>query len=105
MAKLKYIQGEARTNEQHNANSSIMELACDLADVLLVKKMRVKSIDSKKVTIYDKENDCYGYTEEAQDIFNELYDQKMDELYKVANTIKGKVTCASLRKQLKKLKK
>jgi hypothetical protein len=102
--KLKYDQCNIRTDEQDAANSEIMEVACDLAEKGLVKEMGVKSVDSKKITVYDKENDCYSYTDEAQEIFDELYDKTMDEVYVIANTIKGKVTTKSLRKAMAKKK-
>lgn len=97
--KLRFIQGEQNTDEQHNVNSEIISLACELSNELTEKECRKKKI---KCLIETKQE--VRYTSKAQDIFNEHYDQKMDEIYAVANTIKGKVTYNKLYNSVKKQK-
>lgn len=85
--KPKYIQGELDTPEQHNANSIIMEIACDLASELTESECK-----KKKIKCLNRTEQEVNYTDKAQDIFNRIYDEKMDEVYEIANTVKGILT-------------
>jgi len=85
--KSKYIQGELDTPAQHNANSIIMEIACDLASELTEAECEKQKIKCLKRTEQE-----VNYTDKAQDIFNRIYDEKMDEVYEIANTVKGILT-------------
>ena len=85
--KPKYAQGELNTPAQHHVNSIIMEIACDLAG-----KLTEQECKRKKIKVFQKVDGETSYTEDAQDIFNSLYDEKMDEVYSFANTIKGAIT-------------
>jgi hypothetical protein len=53
-----------------NVTINIVELASELADLQMEEHRPVMEIN----TIED-ENGCITYTEEAQDIFNDLYDK------------------------------
>jgi hypothetical protein len=85
--KPKYIQGELNTPAQHNANSIIMEIACDLASELTEAECK-----NKKIKCLNRTEQEVNYTDKAQDIFNRIYDEKMDEVYEIANTVKGILT-------------
>jgi hypothetical protein len=47
-----------------------IELACELAEMQLEKHFEYSSI-----LIYEEEDEGTKYTEEAQDVFDELYDK------------------------------
>lgn len=50
---------------------NIVELASELANYDLEENWS----NSIKIWVEDEETECLTYTEEAQDIFNELYDK------------------------------
>jgi hypothetical protein len=102
MKKLKYSQDDINTDEQHSANSIIMEIACDMAQALTEEECKESDIEVYLIENEGEEDEESSYTEEAQDIFNEHYDQKMDEVYAVANIIEGKLTYDKLLKAIKK---
>lgn len=89
----RFTQGEVKTKGQHNVNSIIMEVASDLASTLTEKECEKRGI---KCLTFSGDEEASTYTDEAQDIFNDFYDDKMDEVYAIANTIKGKVTYEGL---------
>ena len=97
----RYSQDDIVTDEQHSANSIIMEVACDLAEALTEAECKEKNIE---VLVIEDEgtDDESNYTEDAQDIFNGYYDQKMDEVYAIANTVEGKLTYENLLEAVKK---
>jgi uncharacterized protein YpuA (DUF1002 family) len=53
-----------------NININIVELACELAERELEQTRAVGQINS-----VEDECGCIVYTDEAQDIFNDLYDE------------------------------
>jgi hypothetical protein len=53
-----------------NITINLVELASELAEMELEKHFEYSSI-----LIYEEENEGVKYTEEAQDIFNNLYDK------------------------------
>ena len=78
----KFEQGELNTSEQQEVNSVIMEQASEIAGELTEQICEKKGI---KCFVYGE--DQTSYTDEAQDIFNRLYDEKMEEFYEFANRI------------------
>jgi len=54
-----------------NVTINIVELASELADYELLENWK----DSIKIWEDDEDEECTTYTDEAQDIFNELYDK------------------------------
>jgi len=54
-----------------NVTINIVELASDLASIELEDNWR----DTIKIYEDDEDGECTKYTEEAQDIFNDLYDK------------------------------
>ena len=54
-----------------NVTINIVELASELAEIELQKNWDYRDGD----LIFDPESDEITYTEEAQDVFNELYDK------------------------------
>ena len=52
-----------------NVTINILELASELAEADLFDNW------SDSIKIYNEDDDCNKYTEEAQDIFNDLYDK------------------------------
>ena len=69
------------TGKDDNINSLIMEFASDIAEKLTNLECQLNSI----VELVKHEDDSTSYTEEAQDIFNEYYDEQVDSLYKLVN--------------------
>jgi hypothetical protein len=53
-----------------NVTINILELASELADHEVQEHFKYSSIP-----VYDEDEDCIVYTDEAQDIFDELYDK------------------------------
>lgn len=53
-----------------NVTINILELATELAEIEMEQNRNVGEI-----TTIEDENGCIVYTNEAQDIFNELYDK------------------------------
>jgi len=84
--KKRFIEGELNTHEDHHINSSVMEQASDTAEKLTELECKLNSI-----TCWITERDGLGdtevsrFSEEAQDIFNEYYDEQMTELYGLLN--------------------
>jgi hypothetical protein len=78
--KNQYVQGELDTPLKESVNSLIMEIASDIA--------------SEKVSLnfgldqYLHEKNGTTYTDEAQEVFNQYYDEEMDRLYSLVNEIK-----------------
>ena len=97
MPNEKYNQGEIQTKSQHLANSIIMELACDISESLTEKECK-----KRKLRVLIETEDETRYTKKAQDIFNSYYDKQMDEIYALANSIKGVLTYKKLQSKLKK---
>lgn len=54
-----------------NVTINILELASELAEAELFDNWS----DSIKIYNEDEDDDCTKYTDEAQDIFNDLYDK------------------------------
>lgn len=54
-----------------NVKINIVELASELADLELAKHFEYSSI----CVWQEDDNECLVYTEEAQEIFNDLYDK------------------------------
>jgi hypothetical protein len=100
--KPKYSQDDLNTPEQHSANSIIMEVACELAEVLTEEECKKNGI--KIFNDEEDEEEATSYTDESQDIFNSHYDVKMDEVYAIANTIEGKLTYENLLEAVNKAK-
>lgn len=53
-----------------NVTINIVELACELAEMELEKHFEYSS-----TLIYEEEDEGIKYTEEAQDVFDDLYDK------------------------------
>jgi len=53
-----------------NISINILEAASELADLRVQEVFENKDLKSH---VLDTENDCYIYTEVAQDVFNEWY--------------------------------
>lgn len=68
-----------------NVNSRIMEVADDIAEQLTEKECKLNNIVCYHQEV-ENGTTVLSYTEEAQDIFNEYYDSKVDELYKLVNS-------------------
>lgn len=64
-----------------NVNSRIMEVAGDYADELTERDCHLDNIEC-----YEEDETGLSFTEEAQEIFNEYYDSKIDELYALVNS-------------------
>lgn len=67
-------------------NSRIMEHASDIAEKLTEKDCEISKIKCY-VTEMEGETEVESYTEEAQDIFNEYYDEYVDILYNFTNRV------------------
>lgn len=84
--KKRFIEGDLNTHEDHHINSSIMVQASDTAEKLTELECKLNGI-----TCWITERDGLGdaitsrFSEEAQDIFDEYYDEQMTELYNLLN--------------------
>ena len=67
-------------------NSRILEWADDMAETLTEKDCEIAKITCYK-TEMEGDVEVQSYTEEAQDIFNEYYDEQVDSFYLFLNTI------------------
>ena len=67
-------------------NSRIMELAEDIVEKEVERECKENNIVCYHQRIED-ETTVMTYTEEAQEIFNELYDAQVDFLYNFVNEI------------------
>jgi hypothetical protein len=79
-----FIQGEINTGEEQFINSSIMSQASDIAEKITELECKLNGIQCY-VSEMEGETVVLSYTEEAQDIFNEYYDQYTEELYALLN--------------------
>jgi hypothetical protein len=79
-----FIQGEINTGEEQFINSSIMSQACDIAEKLTELECKLNGIQCY-VSEMEGETEVLSYTEDAQDIFNDYYDQYTEELYELLN--------------------
>lgn len=102
--KPRYSQEDITTDEQHSANSIIMEVACELAGALTEVECKEKNIEVLVIEDEGTDDEEWHYTEDAQDIFNVYYDTKMDEVYAIANTVEGKLTYENLLEAVNKAK-
>lgn len=84
--KTKFEQGVLNTSEQHEVNSIIMEQASEIAG-----EITERICENKGIKCFIHGEDQTTYTGEAQDIFNRLYDEKMEEFYSFANRIVGAI--------------
>ena len=100
----RYSQDDIITDEQHSANSIIMEIACDLASELTNVVCDAAEVEVYVIEDEGTEDEESHYTEEAQDVFNDFYDTKMDEVYAIANTVDGKLTYDNLLEAVNKAK-
>jgi hypothetical protein len=81
----KFKEDVLNTPQQHAVNSVIMEWAADIATTKTEQHCELKSIKC-----WENENDEEAeqrFTESAQEIFNEIYDEQMTDFYKFANEI------------------
>ena len=79
--KNQYVQGELDTPLKESVNSLIMEIASDIAD----DKVRLNFGADACV---DDENGDSVYADDAQEFFNQYYDEEMNRLYSLVNEIK-----------------
>lgn len=86
--KDKYSQENPnRTGKTSNMNSLLIEMACEIAEHLTEKDCKHLNIQEIRAEEGAEEGGATRYTEEAQDIFNEHYDEQMDLVYRYANHI------------------
>jgi len=78
-----FKQGEQNTNEEHNVNSLIVEMASEMASETTERFFNLMGI---KLEQEDESGDT-RYTDDAQDFFNEEYDRQMDLLYAFTNDL------------------
>lgn len=79
--KNQYVQGELETPLKGSVNSLIMEIASDIADDKVMLNFGADAC------ITDENGDSV-YAEDAQDTFNQYYDEEMNRLYSLVNEIK-----------------
>ena len=79
---MEYSQGKLVTGKQQDMNSLIMEQASETAGSLVQK-----DCINLKIEVYKKVDGVTMYTEDAQEIFNEHYDNAMEDLYTFANAV------------------
>ena len=71
------------TGRDDNMNSLIMEFACEgVAEKLTSLQCELEGVEE-----FIEDEEGASYTEEAQDIFNEHYDDAMEMLYKFVNRV------------------
>lgn len=58
-----------------NKNLNLVELASEMAEVMLHNVAQQSGIEEKEIIEDFGEDEFSGYTEEAQDLFNEYYDE------------------------------
>ena len=75
---------EIETKLDSEINSLIMSQAIDNAEKLTELECKIGNIECYVIKM-EGYVECTTYTEEAQDIFNILYDQQMEELYGLLN--------------------
>jgi hypothetical protein len=83
---VKYSQFNLNTNEQHEINSRIMEQASDTAEKLTELECELNGVACYVIEVIDGVEHS-TYTEDGQDIFNQYYDEQMDELYSLFNCL------------------
>lgn len=79
--KNQYVQGELETHLKESVNSLIMEIASDIADDKVMLNFGADAY------ITDENGDSV-YAEDAQEVFNQYYDEEMNRLYSLVNEIK-----------------
>jgi hypothetical protein len=84
---LQLEQGVLDTPQKHRINSIIMEWASDHATELTEKYCEKKSIKCWEHEGGDEEEQEQRFTEEAQEIFNQYYDDQMTSFYVFANDL------------------
>jgi len=78
--KLIFDENKIDTNLEHSINSLIMEQASNTAEHLT--EMQCGNLDTK---CWIQTADGIAFTEYAQEIFNDYYDEQMSQLYKLIN--------------------
>jgi hypothetical protein len=78
-----YKEGEAVTGLEHDVNALLMEEASDKADRLVHNDMKDNEIYVVNGIFADS-----SYTETAQELFNQYYDDELNNLYRIVNMIK-----------------
>ena len=78
-----YKEGEAVTGLEHDVNSVLMEEASDRANRLVHNNMKDTDIYVLNGIFSDS-----SYTETAQELFNQYYDDELNSLYRIINMIK-----------------
>lgn len=82
--KKQFIEGELDTIEQHEINSLIMSQASDIAERIVDLECKLNGITCYIVEM-EGDTEVSTYTEEAQDMFNIVYDEQFTELYALLN--------------------
>jgi len=78
--KLIFDENKIDSNLEHSINSLIMEQASEIAEKLTELDCRIWGRQCYTETI-----DGVVFTDRAQDIFNDYYDEQMSQLYKLIN--------------------
>lgn len=84
-----FNEDELHTEEEFDINSIIMEQASDNAERLTELECKVNALQCY-TTVLEKvakgeDVEVSSFTNEAQDIFNIIYDKQMNELYDLLN--------------------
>lgn len=77
-----YISCCSSECDKNEINSNLMAITCDLADLTLIEQEQ-KLMDD--LTVYDSEEKSYSFTEDAQDKFNNIYDEIERQLWELMN--------------------
>lgn len=80
----KFEEDELHTAEDDHINSLIMEQASEIADKLTLLECKLNKIECYHIEMED-DTEVSSYTEEAQDIFDNYYDEQKTELYNLLN--------------------
>ncbi len=77
-----YSEGNLNSGKADMIHSLIMETAADIAS----HKLELTWDQNKKIVVENEEG-VLIYTEEAQEEFNEFYDEEITKLYSLINSI------------------
>ncbi len=77
-----YSEGNLNSGKADMIHSLIMETAADIAS----HKLELTWDQNKKIVVENEEGELI-YTEEAQEEFNEFYDEEITKLYSLINSI------------------